>query len=501
MFKYVISAVIFFLLIITGCQHSDHTQQHSESPEAISYTLFKGDYELFMEFDPLISNDTSDFIVHLTTLSDYKPVRDGLVSISLKGADFSQDKIIEKISRPGIFRAGLIPHKCQKNLMLTINYQNDTSQVVFEIPDIVIYCNHEEWEHEHEHEHHQEVSDDIVFLKEQAWEVDFQTAEVNEKNFHEVVKASGQLLPVQSALHTIIASNNGIVRLEAGSLLPGQLILKGQLLFSIIPGNLLDQNINTRYLEKKADYEKAKSDIERAGPLVRQKIISEKEYLEIKLRYDKAEANFNAISSNYAESGTPIISPEDAFITEVFKSNGDHVVQGEKLLEMLETDNLLLKVDLPQDQLRNITRIRGANFIISGGGKTFSTEELNGRIISVSRITDDDNNYIPLYFEIKNPGELIPGIFTETYLQLETNSEALVIPLSAVMESEGDYFVYVQTGGESFIRRDLELGGNDGKYVLVQSGLSRGDRVVTEGAYRIKLASMSGELPSHGHVH
>jgi membrane fusion protein, heavy metal efflux system len=45
------------------------------------------------------------------------------------------------------------------------------------------------------------------------------------------------------------------------------------------------------------------------------------------------------------------------------------------------------------------------------------------------------------------------------------------------------------------------LGGNDGKIVQVISGLKEGERVVTKGAYAIKLASASGAIPEHGHSH
>jgi multidrug efflux pump subunit AcrA (membrane-fusion protein) len=76
-----------------------------------------------------------------------------------------------------------------------------------------------------------------------------------------------------------------------------------------------------------------------------------------------------------------------------------------------------------------------------------------------------------------------------------------VIPVSALVEEQGIFYVYVQTEGESFQKRELKLGANDGQKVQVLSGLSEGERVVTKGGYQIKLSQASGALPAHGHEH
>ena len=79
--------------------------------------------------------------------------------------------------------------------------------------------------------------------------------------------------------------------------------------------------------------------------------------------------------------------------------------------------------------------------------------------------------------------------------------DALVIPYSSLIEEQGNYYAYVQTSGEGFQKRELELGVNDGIYVQILSGIKKNERVVTKGAYQIKLATMSGKMPAHGHEH
>jgi multidrug efflux pump subunit AcrA (membrane-fusion protein) len=87
------------------------------------------------------------------------------------------------------------------------------------------------------------------------------------------------------------------------------------------------------------------------------------------------------------------------------------------------------------------------------------------------------------------------------FLKTTTIKNALVIPYSALIEEQGVFYAYVQTAGESFQKRELKLGISDGLLVQVLSGLSEGERVVTKGAYQIKLSQASGTMPAHGHEH
>jgi multidrug efflux pump subunit AcrA (membrane-fusion protein) len=79
--------------------------------------------------------------------------------------------------------------------------------------------------------------------------------------------------------------------------------------------------------------------------------------------------------------------------------------------------------------------------------------------------------------------------------------QALAIPTSAVVDDKGIAVAFVQREGETFERRELTLGMESDGYIQVKAGLDAGERVVTKGAYRVHLASLSTELPAHGHAH
>ena len=73
--------------------------------------------------------------------------------------------------------------------------------------------------------------------------------------------------------------------------------------------------------------------------------------------------------------------------------------------------------------------------------------------------------------------------------------------LAPVVDDKGIAVAFVQAEGETFERRELELGIRSEGYAEVKSGLKAGERVVTKGAYRVHLGSLSSQLPAHGHAH
>jgi multidrug efflux pump subunit AcrA (membrane-fusion protein) len=75
------------------------------------------------------------------------------------------------------------------------------------------------------------------------------------------------------------------------------------------------------------------------------------------------------------------------------------------------------------------------------------------------------------------------------------------VPTTALIEEEGLTVVFVQRGGETFERRVVAVGLTDGDWTEVRSGVAEGERVVSTGAYAVRLASVSTGGPAHGHAH
>ena len=78
--------------------------------------------------------------------------------------------------------------------------------------------------------------------------------------------------------------------------------------------------------------------------------------------------------------------------------------------------------------------------------------------------------------------------------------EKLIVPVSAIMEEQNAFYVYLQISGETFHKQVVNIGNSDGIHSEIISGLKAGDRIVTKGAMLVKAASMTS-APIHSHSH
>ena len=93
------------------------------------------------------------------------------------------------------------------------------------------------------------------------------------------------------------------------------------------------------------------------------------------------------------------------------------------------------------------------------------------------------------------------GSLTPVQIAMGDATQNTMIPVNALLEDYGSYSVIVQLSGEGFERRTVKIGKRNGKNVEILQGLEVGEVVVTKGAYQVKMASMSGSTPAHGHEH
>jgi multidrug efflux pump subunit AcrA (membrane-fusion protein) len=109
---------------------------------------------------------------------------------------------------------------------------------------------------------------------------------------------------------------------------------------------------------------------------------------------------------------------------------------------------------------------------------------------------------VPVVFEFTAADRNLPiGMAVQAQVFAGGARDAVAIPASSVLDEGGMAVVFVQAGGESFERRTVRLGAREGDWVEVLDGLTPGQRVVSRGAYLVKLASTGTAQIGHGHAH
>ncbi len=340
-------------------------------------------------------------------------------------------------------------------------------------------------------------SDEIEFTKKQAELVGLQTETVAPNPFRSVIKTSGSIVSPQGGEEIVVATQNGIVHFSNQYLTEGAAIKEGAAVAIVSSRNLAegDQTVKVRIA-----YENAKKEWERAQLLVVDNIISQREAQQIELTFQNAKTAYEAMSSNVTKDGVKVPSPMTGYLKNRLVSQGQYVTVGEPIATIARNQKLQLRADVSQRNYRQLNDIVTANFKTDYDNSVVKLSELGGRLVSSAKNVDAQSYYIPVIFEFNNVGNTLPGSFVEVYLLGKEQPDAISIPVSALTEEQGVYYVYLQAHEESFKKQEVSLGSSNGERVEILKGLKSGDKVVTKGAIQVKLASASGDIP-HGHEH
>ena len=110
-----------------------------------------------------------------------------------------------------------------------------------------------------------------------------------------------------------------------------------------------------------------------------------------------------------------------------------------------------------------------------------------GRVYTISPTVDPRTGTITVEARFPNPdGLLRPGGFARVRVTIERRPNALLVPQTAIIKSQGVDTVYVVDSKDEVSLRTVMLGPQYKQEFVVQSGLSAGDRVIVEGTQKVK---------------
>ena len=215
-----------------------------------------------------------------------------------------------------------------------------------------------------------------------------------------------------------------------------------------------------------------------------------------------AKVVFDNLNKNLDSSGQSVTTPINGFVKQLFVQNGQYVEAGQPIITISQNETLLLRAEVRQKYASILGAVNSANIRTLYNNQTYSLEQLSGKILSFGKSTNNDNYLVPVSLQIENNGDFVSGSFVELFLKTLTNTQALTIPNSALLEEQGIFFVFVQITPELFEKREVKTGATDGLKTEIIKGLIHHERVVSKGAILIKLAQVTGTLDAHsGHVH
>lgn len=360
---------------------------------------------------------------------------------------------------------------------------------------------HGEEGHSHEEEMHAGEkaghSDEIILTPEKAKAAGVEAEAIHAGSFRNVIHTSGQVLAAQGEEATVVAASSGVVSFSR-KVAEGMQVGKGTELLSVSAAHIQDGD---PVQKAKVAYEKAKEEYERAQKLVSSQIVSQKDFAALREAYENARLTYEALKPSKSGKGVSVKSPIGGFIKTCLVKEGDYVTVGQPLMTVTQTRRLVLKAEVSERYYAQLSQVTSANFQTPYNNKVYSLESLGGKLLSFGKSSGDTSYYVPVTFEFDNRGDMVPGSFVEVYLLSGERNGVLSLPLSALTEEQGVYFVYLKLDEECYKKQEVKLGTSDGSRVEILSGVKDGDTVVTRGAIHVKLASASNAIPAHTHNH
>lgn len=501
---YLIIGICLSTAILSCNQHDPEEHSHEgEGPNApeieypiASFTAWTDKTELFVEYPVFAVGKISRFAAHFSSMKNFKPLTLGQCKVELlKDGIAIVNGTVDSPSSPGIFRPEITP--TEAGLYSLVFYIESASiKDTILIKDVNVFKSEyvaiQEFAVEGE-------GNDVSFLKEQAWKIDFALAPVKMKAIQNIIRTSGEVLPIESDEASISATTSGIVIFKSSSLIEGQNIGKGTSLFVVNNDKMISSNLSEKYAVLKANLLQSQKNLERSKDLLSKGIISQKKYDERNRQYEVDLAGYETMTKNYSSGGMTLKAPITGILKNLHVANGQYVSEGQSIATISRNKHLLIEAEVSQKYFEDIPKIVSANIKLPWKDKVTSIDEYNGKLVATAPIAKD--HYVPVLFKIDNKGDIIPGTYLDIYLKTSDETQELVIPKSALLREYDMYFVYVMTAGESFEKRNISIGIDDGKMIQVLSGLTENEMVVTKGVYAIKMASMSSTIPAHGHEH
>ncbi len=230
----------------------------------------------------------------------------------------------------------------------------------------------------------------------------------------------------------------------------------------------------------------------------------------IKISYDQVAEKLGKLRTQ-AQQGLSVeafrialVAPITGVVTSAHYIEGEHLEAHTEIFRLINTDDVLLVARVSEFDLARVPNAPAAVMTLPAyPGRRFEILGADsGQFLDFSKVVDPGSRTVQIRYQLSNPQGLFRvGMFADVFLETKSVPMALAVPEGAIVTDLGKTVLFALVHGELFERREVTLGIRDGGFVEVKQGLAVGERVVTRGAYAVKLAALSPESFSHGHAH
>ncbi|WP_199121333.1 efflux RND transporter periplasmic adaptor subunit [Pedobacter sp. ASV28] len=279
---------------------------------------------------------------------------------------------------------------------------------------------------------------------------------------------------------SIEANESITLRSEVSGLVTGIFFKEGS---NVSKGALLvkinDRDIQAQLKEAITKENLSASNENRAKQLLQKGAISQEEYDTSLAELQTLKSQVQLIRAQLAK--TTIIAPFSGKVGLRSISVGEYLTPNATIANLLSTNPIKISFSVPEKYVSQIKHNSSISFNVDGSNKTYK-----GNIFAIEPGINQQTRTLQLKALAENAsGELLPGSFAKIKLALTTINDALLIPTEAVIPVLKGKVVYISKNGKAQ-QVPIETGTRTAEKILILSGLSIGDTVLTTGAMALK---------------
>lgn len=204
--------------------------------------------------------------------------------------------------------------------------------------------------------------------------------------------------------------------------------------------------------------------------------------------FESAQAQLASAVAQQATAGenasrATVVAPLTGVVSDRKVQDGEAVSVGAELFTVVNPRELELAANIPVDEAGAVKVGQSVRFTLAA----LPGEVFTGRVDRKDPIASEDTRQIGLYLRVPNPkGNIVAGQFASGRIMGNDNKAAIVVPVGAVREGSGKFWVLRLDQGK-IERRDVTVGTRDeaAGLVVITSGLALGDQVITSPGLQI----------------
>ena len=276
-----------------------------------------------------------------------------------------------------------------------------------------------------------------------------------------------------------------------GNLLPNQRVIMRSEIDGVIENIYFDEgdeivnnkkliDISTKELSLKlkiafADSKLAETNLKRDEKLAKDNLIPNAQLDQTRTFAERALLNRELAKISLNKS--IINSPLSGTVKTRFVKVGEFVRKGDRLVEILNVDRILVKVNIPEQEILQINIGQKVDIELY----ILEKKIFEGKVKKIGLEADASNRTFPVEIEVNNRERILrPGMLARVTFTKRVDQDQVVVPRHTILERDSGRIVYVVDKGKAF-QREVSTGISQREKVQILTGLGRGEQLVVEG--------------------